>query len=426
MIIIMENLKIGIIGAGSSYTPELIEKLAEIKAELPIREIAFMDTDAKRLEIMTAFCRRFAANLDYDVKITSTTSRQEAIEGADFVDVQIRVGGNSARVTDEKIPMKYGLIGQETTGIGGFMNAMRTIPAMLEIAHDVEKYSPDAWIVNYTNPTGLVAEAVNKYSKARIAGLCAGGLFPGYWTAKALGVKPASVRYDYIGLNHMNFSFNISVDGKTLTDEEFDKVAEMAGSVDSGLIKKMRLIPSPYLQYYFHTGRKLREMKEAEYSRAEVVLKLENEVFAAYADPRQCTKPDALAKRGGGGYSEVALGMINAIYNNRDTWMIINVPNQGAVKFLPDDAVIETGCLVNRSGIHPLALNQVPPAVWGLISAVKNYEQLAVEAAVTGNKDTAVIALLAHPLVKDYDVIPRALDDLFEANKSYLPQFFKD
>jgi 6-phospho-beta-glucosidase len=421
----MNKLKIAIIGAGSSYTPELIEKLSEFKVSIPVREISLMDIDKNRLGIMEGFCKRYAANLKYDVAITSTTSRQAAIEGADFVVVQLRVGGNAARVKDEKIPMKYGLVGQETTGAGGMMKAFRTIPVLLDIARDVEKYSPNAWIINYTNPTGLVTEAVTKYTKANMAGLCAGGLFPQFYVSKALNVEQSSIRYDYAGLNHMNFAFNITIGGRPITEEQFDKTAEVVWSVEAELVKKLRLLPSPYLEYFFHTGKRVKAMKEAPHTRGEEVQLLEKEVFEAYADVNLDTKPAALAKRGGGGYSEVAIGIMNAIHNNIDTWMVVNVPNQGIIRFLPDDAVIETGCLVNSSGIHPIAIREVPSTVWGIISAVKNYEQLAVEAAVKGDVDMALLALLAHPLVREYEIAKTLLDELMEANKEYLPQFFK-
>jgi 6-phospho-beta-glucosidase len=422
----MTDLKIAIIGAGSPYTPELIEGLARLKDELPVREIALMDVDERRLEIMLGFCRRFAEHLGLKVVFKATTDRREAILGAEFINAQIRVGGNAARVLDEKIPLKYGVIGQETTGAGGFMKALRTIPVMLDIARDVENYSSDAWIINYTNPTGLVAEAVSKYTGAKIAGLCAGGMRPRLRVAKALGVDPEKVRYDYIGLNHMNFAFNFTVDGRPLTQEELDRAAGAVETLDAELVRKLKLMPSSYMQYYFHTSRKLKDLQQSRHTRGEQVLMLEKEIFEAYSDPGRHTKPEALEKRGGGGYSEVALGVMRAIHNDEDKWMVVNVPNKGAVRILPDDAVIETGCLINRSGIKPLAVEKVPPAVWGLICAVKNYEQLSVEAAVKGDKDMALFALMAHPLVRDYDIAKPLLEELLEANKKYLPQFFKN
>ncbi len=421
----MSKFKFTVIGAGSTYTPELIEGLAQWKDKLPVDEIALCDIDEKRLGIMEGFTRRYASNLGLKIKITATTDRLKAIENAVFVNTQIRVGGNEARVLDEKIPMSYGLIGQETTGAGGFTKALRTIPVMLDIARDVEKVAPEAWIVNYTNPTGLVAEAVNRYTKANIAGFCSGGIFPKMWAKSALGLEYKQVRYDYVGLNHMNFISNIKIDGRAATEEEFLAIAAENRDLDLELVKLLGCIPSPYLQYYYHTSQKLHKLKNSSQTRGECVQVLEKEIYEAYANPLNNTKPAALEKRGGGGYSEVAMGFLNAIYNDQDTWMIVNVPNNGAVSFLPEEAVIETGCLVNKAGVQPLRVSSVPPMVYGLIAAVKNYESLAVEAAVEGNRIKAMQALLAHPLVREYSLIEPLLNDLLEKNKQYLPQFYR-
>ncbi len=423
----MSGIKLAIIGAGSSYTPELIEGIAKARDRLPVRKISLMDIDEAKLKVMEGFCKRYLSYLGCDyIQVEATTERKEAIEGADFIDIQIRVGGNKARISDEKIPLKYGLIGQETSGAGGFMKALRTIPIMLEIAKDVEACSPEAWIINYTNPSGLITEAITKYSKAKIAGFCSIGILPQVWAQDVLGVNPEEVKYDYIGLNHLNFAYNIKINGRPVSEEEFMAIGKAVGVVDSELIGALKLIPAPYLQYYYHTGNTLKKLREAPLTRGEVVQNLEKEVFAAYSDEQQCTKPEALAKRGGGGYSEVAIGFINAVYNDQDQWMIINVPNKGAVKFLPDDAVVEIGCLVNKTGIHPLHIEEVPSSVWGLISAVKNYEGLAVDAAVSGDRTKALLALIAHPLVRDYDLAKPLLEELLEANRRYLPKFFKD
>ena len=417
-------MKIAIIGAGSSYTPELVLKLSEMSDKLPVSEISLMDIDEKRLEIMHGFCQRYAKSLDYPVIFTATQDKRRAIDGAGFVVTQIRVGGNKARVSDEKIPISHGLIGQETTGAGGFMKALRTIPAMVDIANCVAELSPEAWIINYANPTGIVAESVYKSTKAKIAGLCAGGMFPAHWTANALKVHASQVRYDYAGLNHMNFAYNITVCGKALTSDEMEKVMCASGSADIDLLKNIGAVASPYMWYYFHTGKTLENLKNAPKTRGEQVLELEKEIFDGYADENNSQVPQALYKRGGGGYSDIAIGIIDAIYNNIDTFMVVNVPNRKVLPFLPDDAVIETACMVNASGIKSVTIEPPPKAVWGLISAVKNYEKLAVEAALTGCRDTALLALVAHPLVRDYDVAKPLLDELLEANREYLPQFF--
>jgi len=422
----MDKFKIGIIGAGSSYTPEIVERLVELKDELPVNRLVFMDINPERLEVVAGFCRRFLNHLGHEIPIETSTDRKEAIKGARYIVTQIRVGGNAQRILDEKIPLKYGIIGQETTGPGGMFKALRTIPPMLEIARDVERLNPQAWIINYANPTGLNAEAVQKYTRAKYVGLCSGGYFPRWAVSRALEVPAESVYYDYFGLNHLNFAYNLCVDGRPLTDAEFDQVAEVCtwGAVDPQLVNTLRLIPSPYLHYYFHRSRSVAEARAKEHTRGEVVQMLEKEVFQAYSDPAQVTKPEALNKRGGGGYSEIALGVMNALHNNLGEVLIVNTAHLGAVDGLPPDAALEIPSMVNAAGIFPLRQAEVPRSVWGLVSAVKNYEQLTVEAAVSGDRQLAMEALLAHPLVGDYDVAVKLLDEMLEANKAYLPQFF--
>jgi len=415
-------MKICIIGAGSPYTPELIERLATMTEELPVTEIAMMDLDEKRLEIMQNFCIRYAANLGFKVKITKTTDRKKAINGSSFVNTQIRVGGNAVRIIDERIPLSMGFVGQETTGAGGFSKALRTIPAMLAIANDVAKLSPDAWIINYTNPTGLVAEAIELHSKAKIAGLCSGGVMAAACTAEAIGCKPEDVRYEYAGLNHMNFSYNITVKGVPLTAEQFECVAEQFTEVDKDLILALNALPSGYLQYYFHTKKRIRKMKKR--TRGEAVMLLEQDLYRDFADPAVNTKPESLKKRGGGGYANVAMNVMNALHNNKDSIAVVNTANRGVLSFLPDKAVIEVPCIVNASGITPLVQSTPPNAVWGLIAAVKNYESLTVEAAVSGCRTTALLALLAHPLTGDADEARILLDKILEAHKEYLPAFW--
>jgi 6-phospho-beta-glucosidase len=422
----MDQLKIAIIGAGSSYTPEIIEEIHRRRERFPVTHVTYMDLDPERLKIMLGFCQRFAAHLGCDIQMEATTDRRDAIQDARFVLTQIRVGGNAQRILDEKIPLKYGVIGQETTGPGGMFKALRTIPPMLEIARDIEMINPNAWIINYANPTGMIADAVIKHTQVTIAGLCAGGNFPRDHAVEALGVAPENVFYNYFGLNHLNFGYNLRVKDIPLTDEEYDKVLSVSswGSVDQELLHLLRLDPSPYMKYFFHREKSVQEARSKPLSRGEQVQFVEKEVFEAYADPNQVTKPEALNKRGGGGYSDIALSVMEAAYNNDDKFIVINTANQGAVPHLPDDAVIEVPCMVNASGIFPLPQPDIPQTVWGLVAAVKNYEQLTVDAAVTGNRDTALLALLAHPLVGDYEKAKALFAEMLEANRKFLPQFF--
>ena len=425
-------MKFTIVGAGSSYTPELIEEMIARRETLPVAELVLYDIDEKRLEIMTGFCRRFADKRGMQgLKIRSTLDIDDALEGAAFVDTQIRVGGNRQRVEDERIPLRHGLIGQETTGAGGMMKAFRTIPVMLDVARHMEKVSPEGWLINYTNPTGLVTEAVTRYTKANIAGFCSGGIFPKMWAKRALGIGYTGkdynrVQYDYIGLNHLNFISNITIDGRGITDDEFAALAEQNGhDVDPQLSKLLGVLTSPYLQYFYHTSARVEHLKRQEQTRGEYVQSLEKEIFAAYADPNNADKPAALAKRGGGGYSEVAMNFVNAVYNNCDTEQVVNVPNNGAIPFLPDSAVVEINCMVNRRGMQPFhkSMDRIPPMCWGLIAAVKNYEQLAMETAVEGSVTKMKWALLAHPLVREYELVERLVPELLEANREFLPQF---
>ncbi len=419
-------MKICIVGAGSSYTPELFEKLAGMREALPVTEIALMDTDPARLEAVAAFCGRYARHLGMDVKIESTTDLSRAVYGATFVNTQIRVGGNASRIQDEKIPLAMGFLGQETTGAGGFMKALRTIPAMLDIAAEIKRSAPDAWMINYTNPTGIVSQAIHDNTDIKCAALCYGGIRTADRTAAVLGVDAKDVQYDFFGLNHLNYAYNIRVKGRPLTKEELRRVAGDVDSVAASLTEKLGAVPSVYAQYYYHRQKKVQALLTQEKTRGETVLELEKDIYTDFQNPAFDQKPPSLKKRGGGGYSAVATGVMDAIYNNRDTWHVINVPNNGVFRFLPDNAVMETAVLVNANGIRPVTVTSPPPkAVWGLISMVKNYEMLTAEAAVTGDRDTAILALTHHPLICDYDVAEEMFGRLLEAHKAYLPRFFQ-
>lgn len=416
-------MKLGIIGAGSSYTPELVEKILTSRDRLPITVVSLMDIDTERLGIVAGYFERAVEAADARMRIETTRDRSECIRDADFIITQIRVGGNAARSVDAKLPLKYECVGQETTGAGGFACALRTLPVMVDIAREVAAVAPDAWIVNYTNPTGLVTEAVSTYTDARIVGLCAGARQPARFAAEELNVPEEAVYYDYFGLNHLNFAYNIKIHGTSISKEQFEAILKRVKNVDHDLIRTLGVIPISYLQYYFHTRKKVDALKKKPKTRGEEILELEQELFAAYRDPNTSSRPSILAKRGGGGYSDIAFGFIDAVWNNQDTWMIVNTPNRGSIKLLPDDGVVEVPCLINQAGIHPLVTREIPNALWGLVAAVKNYEQLTVTAAMEGDKDAALLALMAHPLVKDYELARPLLDDILRANARYLPQF---
>ena len=303
------------------------------------------------------------------------------------------------------------------------MKALRTIPAMLKIAGSIRKNAPGAWLINYTNPTGIVSQALHDNTSIKCAALCAGGIRTAKNTASALGVDRKDVQYDIFGLNHLHYSYNIKVRGRPVTNDEFLKIASQTGELSPQIAAKIGAIPSGYLQYYYHRLKKTADLKNAPVTRGQQVLELEKEIYADFNNESFDDKPPSLKKRGGGGYSEVAIGTMDAVYNNRDTWAVINVPNRGVFDFLPDNAVMETACMINANGIRPLASGAPPKAVWGFVSMVKNYEMLTAEAAVTGNRDTAVLALTHHPLVMDYDAAEKLFELLLEANRNELERF---
>ena len=418
-------MKVCVIGAGSPYTPELLEKFSELGERFPVTEIALYDINPKRLEVMEGFSRRYAQKHGLRADIRAHSGLDSAVSGADFINVQIRVGGNPARVQDEKIPLSMGFIGQETTGPGGFLKALRTVPEMLKIARCIEKEAPDGWLINYTNPTGIVGQALADFSQVKYTALCAGGIRTQWRCAEALGVDAEDVRYDIFGLNHLNYAYNIRVRGRPITPEEFARVAATVPEVGVEIQEKIGAIISGYLQYYYHRSHKIEALLSQPQTRGEQVLALEKELYDDFNNPSYSDKPPALQKRGGGGYSAVAARVMNAIWNNVDTWCVTNLPNQGTFRCLPDSAVIETAVLVNASGIKPLAAAQPPESVWGLVGMVKNYEMLTARAAVTGDRDTALLALTHHPLVCDYDRAKELLERMLEANREYLPAFFR-
>lgn len=417
-------MKITIVGGGSSYTPEIIDGLINRYNDLKVTEISLTDIDNERLKTLTEISRRMINATGLPVMVTSTQDRPSAIAGSKFIITQIRVGGNRQRATDEKICLAQGVIGQETTGAAGFAKALRTIPAILEIAREVEAVSPNSWIINYTNPSGIVTEAVLKHTKARFIGLCAGHIGHINAAAAALGVEPGRVTMDYFGLNHLAWAYRYYLDGADVTKEVFERLSVHYG-VDLDLIKLMKMFPTGYLRWYYHTDEALEAQRKAPRTRGEEVMEIEAKLLEAYRDPALHSKPDLLSKRGGGGYSAVALNAITSmVYNRRDV-QIVNTFNSGAISDLPKDAVVEVPCVISSEGPTPLVTGPLPLQVRGLVQAVKAYEQLTIEAAVTGNRGTALMALLSHPLVPSYKVAKALLEELLEASRQYLPQFFK-
>ena len=414
-------MKLVIVGGGSSYTPELVDGLIRRYTAFPVAELCLTDINEQRLNVLGGLSRRMLAKAGLPVKVTTAVDRRRALEGATFVNCLIRVGGMDARINDERIPLKYGLIGQETTGPGGMMKALRTVPVMLDLAREMTEVCPDAWLINYANPSGIIAEALGKHSQVHYVGLCSG---PKSWSEAILslmGVDPARANVDWIGLNHLGFAVRVWVDGK---DETAQAVAAIAGHwrIDAEWLRILGVIPASYLYYYYHRGLAVQEAGQPGYrTRGEQVKEVEADLLRQYADPNLVEKPELLEKRGGGGYADVAMAAMLAIHYNRAERQIIQVLNQGAVDDLPPDASVEAPCLVDRTGPHPLRMGAIPLPVRGLIQAVKAYESLTVQAAVEGSRRLAMQALMAHPLVPAWEVAKPLMEDLLAANRPWLP-----
>ncbi|MGN1148702.1 MAG: 6-phospho-beta-glucosidase [Lachnospiraceae bacterium] len=430
-------MKLVIIGGGSSYTPELIEGVILHKDTLPVTEIVLVDVPMglKKVEINTEFAKRMIAHAGLDISVRCTLERKEGLKDAAFVITQLRVGGLDARAKDERIPLTYGVIGQETTGPGGCFKALRTIPVILDICRDMEEVCPKAWLINFTNPAGIVTEAVLKNTKIKCIGLCNVSINMWHDAAERLKVETEELDCRFIGLNHlsvMNHAYYkgqdriadiLAVSNKESVVKNIEKNEEM-----DVLAQEMGCMFSPYLQYFYSEKHMLREETKEAISilgtRADQVKKVEAELFACYQDKALDKKPEALAKRGGARYSEAAVNLIDSIYNDRQDVQVVDIQNHGTIPQLPEDCVIETNCTIGRNGATPLPGIEVPKEILGLIEQVKAYEILTIEAAITGDRTKALMALMNHPLVHDVKDARGILQDMLKAHKEYLPQFY--
>ena len=430
-------MKIAVIGGGSSYTPELMEGIINHKDSLPVTEVVLIDIPEgeEKVSINTAFAKRMAEKAGLPISVRYTLDRREGLKDASFVIAQIRVGGLDAREKDERIPLKYDVIGQETTGPGGFFKALRTIPVMLSICHDMEEVCKDAWLINFTNPSGIITEAILKNTKVKCIGLCNVSINMRYDAAERLSVSPDELDCRFIGLNHlsvMNHAYYqgkdrildaVSVENTESVVKNIQKDAEM-----DAVAKELGCLLSPYMQYFYTEKEALQHEKMEAIgltgTRAAQVKEVEKNLFECYKDINLREKPAALAKRGGARYSMAAICLIDSIYNDTNDVQVVDVFNNGIIPQLPDDVVIEVNCRIGRNGATPLA-SDVPASVLGLIGQVKAYEEYTIEAAITGDRNKALIALLNNPLIHDVRDAKGILNELLEAHRAYLPAFFQ-
>lgn len=420
----MAEIKLCVIGAGSTYTPELVEGILARRDELPVARLALMDIDREKLDIVAGLARRMIEAAGGGPELIVTTEREEAIAGSDFVVTQIRVGGIAARIKDEKIPLTFGVIGQETTGPGGFAKALRTIPVMLDIAHDVTRLAPGAWLINFTNPSGIITEALTRYSSVAVIGLCNSPIGLQRRLAQHFGAQPDEVALDYFGLNHLSWVRGVRVRGQDVTERALAAAASWSDEREAALIRALRMIPSGYLRYYYFTDEVLEELVRAPKTRGEVVAEVEHNLLQMYRDPALTRKPKELEQRGGAYYSEAAIALISAIRNDKHQWHVVNIANAGCIADLPDEAVVEVPAEISADGAHAAPLGALPVEVRGLVQAVKAYEELTVRAGAEGDRRAALLALINHPLVPSFSTAHALLEVLLEAHREYLPQFF--
>lgn len=454
-----KGIKIVTIGGGSSYTPELIEGFIKRRDELPVREIWLVDIEEgkEKLEIVGNLAKRMvkAAGLDWEIHLT--LNRREALPEADFVSTQFRVGLLDARIKDERIPLSHGIIGQETNGAGGMFKAFRTVPVILDIVKDMKELCPDAWLVNFTNPSGMITEAVMRYGKwDKVVGLCNVPIMCRKIASGAVNRPEEELFFKFAGLNHFHWHKVWTKEGQNVTSEILDsaystpdgvpKAMENYGrlsgdaetSEGSGVrnipniefapeqIRDLGIIPCMYHRYYYITDDMLREELEQYQkgeTRAEVVKKTEAELFKLYQNEELTVKPEQLAQRGGAYYSDAACELINSIYNDKRTEMVVSTRNNGAISDLPDDVVAEVSSIITGSGPVPISWGGFEPSSRGLLQAMKNMELVTIEAAYTGDYGKALQAFTVNPLVPSGKIAKELLNEMLIAHKDHLPQF---
>ncbi|MBP8533534.1 6-phospho-beta-glucosidase [Streptomyces sp. MK37H] len=417
-------MKLAVVGGGSTYTPELIDGFARLRDVLPLEELVLVDPAADRLELVGGLARRIFAKQDHPGTISWTDDLDAGVDGADAVLLQLRVGGQAARNQDETWPLECGCVGQETTGAGGLAKALRTVPVVLDIAERVRRRNPDAWIVDFTNPVGIVTRALLTAGH-RAVGLCNVAIGFQRKFAKLLGVDPGEVTLEHVGLNHLTWERAVRVGGTDGEDVLPKLLAEHGEAIAEDLrmprtlVSRLGVVPSYYLRYYYQHDAVVRELRSKP-SRAAEVAAIERELLEMYGDPALDEKPELLGKRGGAFYSEAAVDLTSSLLGDTGEVRIVNTFNEGTLPFLPDDAVIEVPAAVNAQGAKPLPVRPLEPLFAGLVANVTAYEHLALEAALKGGRERVFQALLSHPLIGQIEYAEKLTDDLIAHNREHL------
>jgi 6-phospho-beta-glucosidase len=421
------GVKVAVVGGGSTYTPELVDGFVRRAERFPVDELTLLDPDSERLEVVGALARRMLERAGYGGRVLLTADADKAIDGASFVIVQLRVGGQAARLLDETIPPRFGCVGQETTGPGGFAKALRTIPVVLDLAErTARRGAPGAWLIDFTNPTGMVTQALLDEGH-RALGLCNVAINVQRRFAERFGVEPQRVELEQVGLNHLSWVREVRVEGEErlagLLQTDLDAVSEEA-HLSPELIGAIRAIPSYYLRYYYLTGEIVEAQRSgSEPTRAEEVMEIESGLLELYRDPNLAEKPELLERRGGAYYSEAAAQLVASVASSTGDVHVVNVRNDGAIPDLRDDDVVEVAARIDGEGAHPLPVEPLSEDMLALVQHAKAYERLAIRAATTGDRSIALRALLANPLVPDYPTASALLEAILDANREHLPRF---
>ncbi|MDD6220017.1 MAG: 6-phospho-beta-glucosidase [Clostridia bacterium] len=427
----MKEITVAVIGSGSTYCPELVDGFLKAKDSLKLKKISFMDIDERKRTIVGDLCVRMLKNAGCDCEVVFTDDLDTSLRGADFVITQIRVGKLPCRHLDESIPKKYDLIGQETTGIGGFFKAQRTIPVIKHICDRIEAICPDAWLINFTNPSGIITEFVLNNTNVKNIGLCN---VPIDMIDDVKEITGEDSKITYVGLNHLSWITSIKKDGKELLPgliESGFSPKVMANIKDDGFsmdcLKTIQAIPSSYLQYYYCREAKLQHQRESDKTRAQVCMEIEEQLLEIYQNKEIVTKPALLDKRGGHKYSLAAVSLVDSIANDKRDVHVVNIKNNGTLPFMADDDVVEIAAVIGSDGATPVPITEtINDHIIGLMRVVKTYEKYAVEAAITGSDEAALKGLLVHPLVGDWEKAQKCFEEMKEAHKEYLPQYFKN
>jgi 6-phospho-beta-glucosidase len=423
--------KVVVVGGGSTYTPELVDGLCDLEDRMVVDDLVLLDPSAVRREVVGGLSERILRARGWHGSFATTGDPHAGLEGADFVVVQLRIGGQAARHVDETLPVGYGCLGQETVGAGGLAKALRTVPVVLGLAEEMAaRANPGAWMVDFTNPVGIVTQALLDEGH-RAVGLCNVAIWAQRRIGHYLDVDPDAVAVEHVGLNHLTWIRSARVGGDSGPDrlddlfERFGPEVALESGVPIEVLRMQHALPSYYVHYYYqHDAEVAQQAVPGHRSRADVVAELESRLLEEYRNPALATKPEALAYRGGAYYSLAAVRLMASLHAGTGDVQVVDMRNDGAIAGLPDDAVVETTAVVDADGAHPLPQRELPPEMLGLMQHAKAYERLAVRAACSGSRDDVVRALLANPLVGQYPLAADLADELLGANRQHLPRFF--